>query len=297
MADVGSRGKILDVHMSVGDLYRNIMAQLSDNNQCRLSWLHRLLAKCNSFAEFDKALHVFTTFRERALETTPETATLLIKAACRAGAPEKALNLLKDMDHTRMFPTLGGVHYLMINFSLLKKTEAVLETFDIAKERGLKPTQRTFHILIRECVDNDRIDDAMKFAEESKHTDIVPNRVTYNILMNGCRKFNKPKEILQLRDQMNEHNIEINDTTVKFTALAHMMLGNSDMAVKAFKEYPELDTKMEDFCEKFFEVTSEDIAQKKCVSDLFAALKASGTQLPVTVENKLKELKSNLVKP
>ena len=71
----------------------------------------------------------------------------------------------------------------------------------------------------------------MKFAEESKSMEIIPNRVTYNILMNGCRKFKRAQDILNLRDQMDKNNIEINDTTVKFTVIAHMILGNQELAI------------------------------------------------------------------
>jgi hypothetical protein len=53
----------------------------------------------------------------------------------------------------------------------------------------------------------------MKFSKESQNANIVPNRITYNILMNGCKKkFNKTKEIPEFREQMNKHKIEINDT-------------------------------------------------------------------------------------
>jgi len=165
-----------------------------------------------------------------------------------------------------------------------------LETFEVTKLRRLKPTTRTYHILIRECVDNELMDDAMKFAIECQEANIIPNRVTYNILMNGCRKFNKPNQILQLREQMNINNIEINDTTVKFTALAHMMLGNSNLAVESFKQFPELETKLEEFCLKFFEVTEEEnMEQRKCVVDLFHQV-TKQIKIPTTIQQKVDEL-------
>jgi len=133
----------------------------------------------------------------------------------------------------------------------------------------------------------------MKFSKECRKANIIPNRVTYNILMNGCRKFNKAKEILELREEMNQHEIEINDTTVKFTSLAYMMLGDSEKAVKAFHEFPELETKLEDFCSKFFEVTEEDNAeQKKCVVDLFRAVEKQ-TNLPESIQEKVKALETS----
>jgi len=291
-----------------------------------------MLAKCNTEPEFDKALDIFRLYQKRVVETTPETGTLLIKAACRAGIPERALKLLGDVDNIRLWPTLGGIHYLMISFSLKKDTKSVMQAYEYTKARMLKPTNRTYHILIRECVDNEMVEEAVKFAEECKSNDIIPNRVTYNILMNGCRKINRPKDILSLRIQMNEYNIEINDTTVKFTTLAHMMLGDTDSAVNEFLSYKEIHTKMEEFSNKFFEVTSEsefadseslsasdkasipssslstpsssfssDIQslevspdQKKCVVGLFNALKEKGVRLPTSIDAKVKQLEVEL---
>lgn len=281
--------------MSVEELHASIVTNLESTNTCKISWLNRMLAKTNSPQDFQLSCEAFDMFAARGIHTTPETGTLFIKAACRAGTPEKALELLQTNDeHLRIWPTLGGIHYLMINFSLRRDTKSVVDTFHLTKLRQLKPTQRTYHILIRECVDHDLMADAMRYAEECKQENIVPNRVTYNILMNGCRKFNMPNEILELRSQMDVNEVEINDTTVKFTALAHMMLGNKTAAVKAFMEYPQLETKLAEFCDKFFEVTDDSTIQKRCVVELFGLLKAKGVAIPAAVDAKVASVKESL---
>eukprot|EP01114_Cavostelium_apophysatum_P016308 TRINITY_DN4605_c0_g1_i1.p1 TRINITY_DN4605_c0_g1~~TRINITY_DN4605_c0_g1_i1.p1 ORF type:complete len:445 (+),score=159.52 TRINITY_DN4605_c0_g1_i1:178-1512(+) len=279
----------LTIHMEVPELYENMKACLEVNQNCRVSWLNRMLSKCNTTEEFEQALEIFKLYQEKSIETTPETATLLIKAACRAEIPETALNLLQNADEISVSPTLGGIHYLMINFSLKKDTKAVMDTYALTRSRNLKPTTRTFHILIRECVDNDLIEEAMSFAQESKKLNIIPNRVTYNILMNGLRKFNKGEEILELRQQMNDHKIEINDTTVKFTVLAHLMKKNTDDAVQEFMSYEGLNGDLEGFSLKFFEVTEESVDQKQHVVDLFKVLKDK-IELPESVQAKLASL-------
>ena len=68
--------------------------------------------------------------------------------------------------------------------------------------------------------------------------------------MNGCRRTKKAKELLELRMKMDLHKIEINDTTVKFTALAHMMLGDTESAVKAFMQFHEAVKKKKKFSKK-----------------------------------------------
>lgn len=67
--------KLLDVHMGAQELYKNIMAHLNENEQCKLSWLHRLLAKCTAVHDFDKALQTFLLYLQRGIDTTPETGT------------------------------------------------------------------------------------------------------------------------------------------------------------------------------------------------------------------------------
>lgn len=223
--------KLLIANMGVSELHDSIRHTLEVNSSVRVSWLNRMLSKCKTKEEFDQALETYNLYQKKIVNTTPETGTLLIKAACRAGIPEVALSLLKDVSEVKIWPTLGGIHYLMINFSLKNDTNSVMETYEVTKSRNLKPTQRTFHIIIRECVDHDLIEQAMKFAEEAKNMEIIPNRVTYNILMNGCRKFKRAEDILSLREQMNKHQIEINDTTVKFTVLAHLMLKDEQSAI------------------------------------------------------------------
>eukprot|EP01118_Nematostelium_gracile_P001373 TRINITY_DN11409_c0_g1_i1.p1 TRINITY_DN11409_c0_g1~~TRINITY_DN11409_c0_g1_i1.p1 ORF type:complete len:439 (+),score=104.40 TRINITY_DN11409_c0_g1_i1:112-1428(+) len=257
--------------LGVKELYENIITHLQTNPRCPVSWLNRLLAKCHTAADFHKGIKAFLLFQAKLSPTTPETGTLLVKAACRAGVPEKALELLKDVEHVRIFPTLGGIHYLMINFSLKKDSKAVMDTFQVTKTRHLVPSARTYHILIRECVDSGNVDAAMKYAKDCQKQNIVPNRVTYNILMNGLRKQNKAQEILELRQQMDENKIEINDTTVKFTALAHMILGQVSQAVDTFFSYPDIQTKLAEFSEKFFVAEDTTPEEQKLVRDFFQA--------------------------
>jgi pentatricopeptide repeat protein len=273
-------------------LFQGILSHIESHQICRVSWLNRLLAKCSTAEDFEKGLEVYRVYQGRGVELPAETGTLLLKAGCRAEIPSRVLQLLKNKE-LEIIPTLGGIHYLMINFSLKNDSKSVMESFQVAQDLNLKPNQRSYHILIRECVDHDLIDEALNFAAQCKTAKIVPNRVTYNILMNGCRKANKPQAILQLRDEMNQHGIEINDTTVKFTALAHMMLGDVPQAVEAFLSFPELDTKMTEFANKFFEITEEDLPQqKKSVVQLFDALKANNVALPPPIEAKLRQLRS-----
>jgi pentatricopeptide repeat protein len=84
------------------------------------------------------------------------------------------------------------------------------------------------------------MDDALKYINECESLNIEPNRVTYNIVMNGLRQAGKPNEIIELRKKMNQHNLEINDTTTKFTSIAYMMLGQKENAVKEFLSYPQI---------------------------------------------------------
>lgn len=286
--------KITDT-MTASELHQSIMLHFQVFPRARLSWFNKLLVKVETKEDWYKALEVFDKFHERVVDISPETGTLIIKAACRAGVPEHALALLNDLQRVRIWPTLGGIHYLMINFSLKKDTKSVRDTFIAARARQLQPTMRTYQIIIRECVDNGLIDDAMHFAEESEKEGLIPNRVTYNILMNGLRKANRAQEILTLREKMEKQAIEINDTTIKFTAVAKMMMQDATNAVKEFLSYPELNEKLEQFCDKFFEITEDsDATQKKQIVDLLDAVAASGTTLPPSTLERLSKLKASL---
>ncbi len=293
-SDIVGGSKMLD-NMTVEEIYKMITEHLKVYPRVRLSWYNKLLVKVTTSDDFARALDTLELFTQRIIEISPETGTLFIKAACRAGEPKKALKILNATDKLRLWPTLGGIHYLMINFSLNKQTPFVKEAFLAAKKRMLKPNMRTYQIIIRECVDNNLIDDALKYLNMCEAEGIVPNRVTYNILMNGLRKANRPKEILAIRERMDKHGLEINDTTVKFTSLAYMMLADVKSAVSEFLKYPDIKDKPLQFCEKFFEVTAEpNVEQKKCVLDLFDAVTAAGTALPQPVVERIAQLKTSL---
>jgi len=217
-----------------------------------------------------------------------------LKAACRAGVPDQVLTLLSDLQNVRLFPTLGGMHYLMINFSLKQNHEAVFKSFELCKLRSLMPNQRTYHIIIRECVDTNRVDEALQFAKQAEKEHVLPNRVTFNILMNGCRRARKAKELLQLRLKMDENKIEINDTTVKFTSLAYMMLGDTDAAVKAFSQYQQANVDLNSFCNKFLELVAEEkenVEQKEMIVNLLKAVDKNSQRLPGVLFTNLAEIK------
>jgi len=283
-------GGQFNVDMTADELYISLKQHFQLEVPPRVSWLNRMLTKCNTMDDFEKAAELLKLYKQQSLRTTPETGTLFIKAACRAGAQERALKLLND-DEYKPTPTLGGMHYLMISFSLHQQTSSVLQTFETIKRLMLKPNPRTYHILIRECVDKGLIERALEYADECRRGGLVPNRVTYNILMNGCRKLNLPDRMLQFRQEMAQFGIEINDSTCKFVAIAHMMLGDLEAAVKAFLEYPEKEVKMEEYCKKVLEVASE--GQKDLVVELFTALKERGVQLPSNIDTLLADLDNN----
>lgn len=82
-------------NMTAMELYNVIKSHLTQFSRAKLSWLNKLFTKVVTPEEFLRALEIFDTFHRRLISITPETGTLLIKAACRAGEPEKALALLK----------------------------------------------------------------------------------------------------------------------------------------------------------------------------------------------------------
>lgn len=290
--------RLLHPGMTVDELCAGMQEHFARHGSISVSWLNRLFSKCASELDFLKGLEQFETFQSRRIETTPETGTLLIKAACRAGVPEKALELLCDVRDVRLWPTLGGIHYLMINFSIKKDTESVLRTFEATRERHLKPNVRTYHILIRECVDTQRVDDALRLADDCKASGIAPNRVMFNILMNGCRKANKPNDLLKLRAEMDSMELELNDTTVKFTVLAHLMLSDNARAADEFLAFvgqPPVAATVNAFAERFLDELADepDAAQHvRLVRSLFDTLVSRNTPLDQQLLDRLVSLET-----
>jgi hypothetical protein len=77
--------RLLDVNMGVDELHANIQTQIELHGVCRTSWLNRMLAKSNTLEEFNKSLDIYHKFQSQGLETTAETATLLLKVPLHVG--------------------------------------------------------------------------------------------------------------------------------------------------------------------------------------------------------------------
>eukprot|EP01117_Protostelium_nocturnum_P010841 TRINITY_DN390_c0_g1_i1.p1 TRINITY_DN390_c0_g1~~TRINITY_DN390_c0_g1_i1.p1 ORF type:complete len:426 (+),score=151.68 TRINITY_DN390_c0_g1_i1:186-1463(+) len=273
----------LRAEMGFVELRDGIMKSFQTKGTCKLSWFHRMLTKAESEADYERSISVWKEYINHNVDLSAETGTLIIKAACKAGVPERGLGMLKQMKGTPSFPSAAGIQYLMINLSLKKNTEAVMNLYEFIKAENLKITPKIFHILIRDCVDNDLVKEAFLFAKEAKELGIEINRVCYNILMNGCRKHNMADEIIQLRTEMEKNQIEMNDTTVKFTSLAYMMLGKLDQATESFLEYKSLkNVTLEEFAKKFLD-PSESEVYRQHATDLFAALKSKGVEVSLAL--------------
>jgi len=80
--------------------------------------------------------------------------------------------------------------------------------------------------------------------------------------MNGYRKTDNPQGILDLRTEMTNNQIDINDTTVKFTTLAYMMLNKLDNAIEEFLKFPDVNNQGDKFFNKFRKVIDENPSQR-----------------------------------
>jgi len=267
--------------MTLDQFYIEIMKSFAAYKNCKLSWFHRMLAKVETKADFERAKTVWNQYVQHCHAITSETSTLIVKASCKAGIPNDGLEVLSALiEHEQYWPSTAGVQYLMINLSLNKETEAVMKAYNICKKKGFKMTPKTFHIVIRECIENGMIDEAFMFAEEAKEMGVEMNRVIYNILMNGCRTHELPEKIIQLREEMDNQNIEINDSTIKFTSLAYLAMNKKEEAVQSFQQYEKLGMTLEEFCAKFIVDETEDATQKEHVKQLFQVVREAGVDLP-----------------
>lgn len=290
--DFMSEGRDYPSQLYFDDLFQLIQNHFREFATCRVSWLNRLFCKASSVEEWNSCLEILNLYQQNKISLTQETGTLLIKSACRLNVPEQALELIRN-PHYNLWPTLSGVHYLMINFSQKRDSARVLEAFQIIKLRNLTPNSKTYHILIRECADNGSFEHAVKLAEECKDQNIIPNRVTYNILMNGFRKTKNADKILALRSEMDQHEMELNDTTAKFTALAYLMKGESEKSVESFLEAPSIqkDNQLEAFCNKLIETGKEDLYFKNLVLDLLEKVQKK-IRFPPSLLKQVEQLKS-----
>lgn len=305
--DSGECGGSPPIEFSSPDaLYSWILARFAHKARAgrpTLYHLHKLLHLCATERDVDLAFRVIQKFRDAAIPTTTETLSLLIKACCRAHAPHRGLDaVLRHRVLGTGTPSLKGLHYLMINFAINGDLPSLFKTLETLRGSGLEPNSRTYHIIIRACVDNGDVFHAVELLLDAKENRISLERGTYNVCMNGIIKElrelpgdgareEKGRCLEEVKKLMDCAFIEPNGSTLALMVEGYMLLSDTAHAMDTLAELigllhggvsDELAEAVVSYCER------ADAAEiRTCGQKVLEAAEKNGVALPASMRTAL----------
>jgi pentatricopeptide repeat protein len=135
----------------------------------------------------------------------------------------------------------------MINFAINGDLPSLFKTLETLRVSGLDPNSRTYHIIIRACVDNGDVFHAVQLLLDAKENRISLERGTYNVCMNGIIKElrevsaerdreEKGRCLEQVKRLMDDAFIEPNGSTLALMVEGYMLLADTGRAMETLAE-------------------------------------------------------------
>lgn len=142
-----------------------------------------LLLACNTCKVHDRVPVYFNEFPEK-FGFVPDKFSygMLIKAHCEMGSPEKAMEVLKEME--KKVGEIGAVSFSIILNSLYKmgRTDEAQKFWDeMVKEKGITLDVGSYNVKLSHM--GDKTESVKALIEEMESTGIFPDVISYNYLI------------------------------------------------------------------------------------------------------------------
>ncbi|XP_065833954.1 small ribosomal subunit protein mS27-like isoform X2 [Oscarella lobularis] len=177
----------------VGELFDGLQAKFDSRLYVKASQLNQLLDNCETTEDFDLAVKAVRGFRKSLSKPRESTGSVFVRASCRVGAPEKALEIIRDKLQYGIFPTRSGFNMIMKEFLKLKDYDNAIRTFDQMIENDeIKPSAQSYHLAIQALCMKETTDDyrrAIQLAKKSSKDSIkLLERTHHCLAAAACRQ-------------------------------------------------------------------------------------------------------------
>ncbi|XP_031477099.1 pentatricopeptide repeat-containing protein At4g36680, mitochondrial-like [Nymphaea colorata] len=204
-----------------------------------LAAFNALLAACVQAKRFDKVPDLFHDIPSRYPEISPDKVSygVLAKALCEKGKPEKAYDLLKEMEEKEIEVT--GVTYTTILDGFYKKRNEKMgdKIWDLMrKKEGSLIDSTAYNAKILNVAHNGKPEEVLKLLEEMERLGLKPNVVSYNFLLTSYCKSGNYEEGKKVYRQMRGKGCHPNAATFRTLLFFLCKGGDLESAMKVYKE-------------------------------------------------------------
>lgn len=195
-----------------------------------------LLAACNHSKLFDKVPQLFDEMPKR-YRFSPDKISygILVKSYCAAGSPEKAVEILKEMEEKRV--EITAVTFTTILDALYRqgKSEEAEKLWDVMVENGCEIDVAAYNVRIMYAHGGDP-ENVKALINEISNVGLKPDTISYNYLMTCYCKSGMMDEAKEVYEGLEENGCNPNAAT--FRTLVYYLCRNGDYekGYKVFKE-------------------------------------------------------------
>ncbi|VFQ68955.1 unnamed protein product [Cuscuta campestris] len=195
------------------DLYERMVVEF----QCRptVRSFNSVLNVIIQSGEFNLALQFYSDIVVDRRVSVPNVLTfnLIVKAMCKLGMVDKAVDVFREMPEWECNPDVYTYCTLMDGLCKADRIEEAVSLLDEMQTEGCFPTPPTFNVLINGLCKKGDLVRAAKLVDNMFLKGGVPNEVTYNTLIHGlCLKGKLEKAISLLHRMVSSKHVP-NDIT------------------------------------------------------------------------------------
>jgi pentatricopeptide repeat protein len=173
------------------------------------------------------------TAADRSPSRDAVTYNTMISALCNAGRSDEAFRLLDRMKRSGLRPDKFTYTSLIKACANGDDTQELL--YDM-RENGVKGDVRTYNAVIKTLCDERKLTEATKMVSEMENRGILPDSMTYGLLMNAMLRADKATACLTLFESAcsNEKTAQLMDNVYLYTTAitAASRLGNYERALE-----------------------------------------------------------------
>jgi putative ubiquitin-RnfH superfamily antitoxin RatB of RatAB toxin-antitoxin module len=136
----------------------------------KASHLNTLLNNCHTEEDIDLGVEAIKGFRSSLSKIQISTGAAVVRACCRAGVADKALEIMKNKIEYGVFFSKSAYDYLIQYFYEKKEYERAVEAYELLlnDEEEIQPLWKTFHTAVQACCFLGTVDGIRRALELNK---------------------------------------------------------------------------------------------------------------------------------